>query len=227
MCQTDNELIVEGESVSSISKLDNDRFQCIEYNMITKELKLSERKRNESQFHNLNLSESQSWRIIDQSSKGFRWEGLCVHNSSCGYGNLFNDDNELMYRGVMINDKKECFGTEYYPGLGLVEYIGCYCNNERHGFGLMYGCKGDLLYEGEFLCGNGDYDKCIKIENMNCDDSCIHNWIEELLIGDNCFVETNVDIILNGWMYLKVLSIGNSSFRSVNSLSLNSMMIYD
>ena len=113
--------------------------------------------------------------------------GRSSYDNPFGYGSLYNSSNELIYRGVMINDKKECFGIDFFSGLNQIEYIGCYYNNERHGFGKLYDRKGELMYEGDWMFGSNDYDKNQNVILKNIDnDRIVHRFIHELVIDEGC-----------------------------------------
>ena len=55
-----------------------------------------------------------------------------------GYGNVYNEDNNLIYSGVVFKGKKVCFGEEFYPDTETVEYRGVFVNDLRHGKGCIY-----------------------------------------------------------------------------------------
>ena len=122
----------------------------------------------------------------------------------------------------MIGNSKECFGIDFYPGFDLIEYIGCYNNNKRHGFGMLYDRKGELIYEGDWLCGSKDYEKNENVILKDLDHSRIVNsLIHELVIGEGCGVSYKGDLRLCGFVNLERIVVKNNSFVNVNSLEIS------
>ena len=177
---------------------------------------------NTTLLHPISVSNSriESNCVIDISNDGKRWEGSCLNGSPFGYGSLFNSSNELIYQGVMIKDKKECFGIEFYPDLSQIEYIGCYWNNERHGFGMLYNRKGELVYEGDWLCGSNDYEKNVILKSID-NDRIVHSLIHELVIDEGCGNDYEGDLLLCGFDYLDRIVVRKNSFQNVNSLKIS------
>ena len=214
-----------GEWIISIHKNENGGYDRFEYNMKTNELK-------ESEGDGFVSSDLKSECVIDVSDYGMRFEGSCLYHSPLGYGSLYNTSNELMYRGVMIDDKKECFGIEFYADLGQIEYIGCYCNNQRHGFGMLYDRKGELIYEGDWLCGSNDYEKNMILKDVG-NDRIVHSLIHELVIDEGCGNDYKDDLLLCGFDNLERLVVKKNSFQNVNCFKvsancvLNSIEIED
>lgn len=141
----ENRIIVNGEWIINISKNEQGGLKRYDYNLRTKELKMSRRENRESHFIPIPISDIQSNSVVDVRNNDVCIEGDCLSNCPFGYVCLMNESNELIYQGVMINDKKEYFGTDFYPGLGSVEYCGCYWNDQRHGFGMLFDRKGELV----------------------------------------------------------------------------------
>ena len=212
-----NCLSIKEEWISSVVISDK-VVKTYRYNIKTKETTVAD-------HGELALSfsfDSHYYAITDMNNNGMRWEGIVKIDSPCGYGSLYNDDNKLIYRGVMIGDKKECFGIDFYPGLEKIEYIGCYCNNERHGFGILYDGKGELIYEGDWFCGSNDYDK---IENVILkdvgNDRIVHSLIHELVIDKGCGNDYKGDLRLCGFVNLERIVVKKNSFQNVNSLEIS------
>ena len=213
-------LVISKQWINSISKLKDKSIQQVDFNLKTKEVRISKKDRNEYENISSSISNMESVSMIDVSNDGLRWEGDCSNNSPLGYGSLYNNDNELIYRGVMIGDKKECFGIDFYPGLDIVEYIGCYWNNERHGFGMLYDRKGELVYEGDFICGSSVYDKNVILKNLDNDNN-VHSLIHELVIDEECGNDYEGDLRLCGFVNLERIVVKKNSFQNVNSLEIS------
>ena len=220
-------VIIEGEWIISVLENQNEGYTRIEFNINTKETKLKKKENWESNYNSVDLFIIQSKSLLDLSNEGMRWEGRCLNDTPFGYGILYNKYNEMIYQGVMIGNRKECFGTDFYQDLGLVEYCGCYWNNKRHGFGMSYDRKGELLYEGDYLLGSSEYEKIMRIDDDCIDMDSIHHLTEELIIGDKCFMDMQKDLVIENWNCLNCVKIGEQSFKNVHGLVLSSMMIDD
>ena len=188
---------------------------------------------------------------MDISNEGIRLEGSCLNGSPFGPVCLMNESNELIYRGVMIRDKKECFGIDFYPDLNEIEYIGCYYNNDRHGFGMLYDRNGELLYEGDFLRGSSKFETSVILQGIDdidieedemdddsgndddddgsleivngFEDTSVHNLIHELVIEEYYGNEFYGDLLLCGFANLERLVV-KESFQNVKRTVMNSMI---
>lgn len=92
-----------------------------------------------------------SFGILDLTACGDRWEGSVLHNQPCGWGEFYDSENQLEYRGFMYKDRRVCFGSIFYPDLGRLEYEGMLCNGQKWGYGSLYDRKANLLQEGMWL----------------------------------------------------------------------------
>ena len=206
--------------IRSVSKSNDNELECFDYNLITKELKMSKRANMYSDFISEPIFNIQTNSVIDLSNNGMRFEGSSRNNSPFGYIRLINNLNEVVYQGVMINNKKECFGIDFYPGVSIVEYCGCYWNNERHGFGMLYDRKGNLMYEGDFIRGRIDYETNVMLKNID-NDRIVHSLIHELVIEEGCGNDYEGDVLLCGFDNLERVVVKKNSFRNVNSIKIS------
>ena len=195
------------------------------------------------QFGDISYSEQQSARVeegIVDLGHGSRFEGLVLRDEKegkigipFGYGEMYDDDGLLLYKGIMINWKRFGYGTSYHDN-GLIEYEGYWCNDNRFGSGKVYDRSGKLVKECEWVDGiegdidyegNGSEPLNMGIKHMKLTDNCVLvdwdiSWLlnlESIEIGDGCFgsVET---FKIDGLNRLKSLKIG---LRSFNSLQYN------
>ena len=144
---------------------------------------------------------------------GDRWEGCCLNGIPIGNGKIYNSNNKLVYRGFMYNNKKVCYGEEYYEDSNVVEYRGCFMNGLRHGCGCLYDRKENLLYEGNWIFDKNN-DFTMNIPDNCDDDKMISCLLKELIIGENCYNNME-ELIIHDFPYLERLEIGNNSFTSV------------
>ena len=226
----DQGLSISKEWISCISKAKDETFQRTDFNLNTKKVTVSKRDKNGSGYIPVSLPTMGSVTAIDVSNSGLRWEGPCLNNLPFGYGSMYNSSNELIYRGVMIGDKKECFGIDYYPGLNKTKYCGCYWNNERHGFGMLYDRKGELLYEGDWLYDLNDNTMNQKVVLKDlANDRIVHSLIRELVIGEGCGKDYKGDLVLNGLGFPNLTSITTESYSFYHKtrLRLESTLIND
>ena len=211
-------LFFYGEWITSITKCKYGAFKRYDYNLRTKELKISKKERKEPEFILIETPYIHSNSTVAASIDGTRIEGCCMNNSPSGYVCLMNVSNELKYEGVMIDDKKECFGIEFYPDLSQIKYIGCYWNNERHGFGMLYDRKGELMYEGDWLFDSSVFERKVTLQVA---DYGFHNLIQELVIDEGCGNEFKGDLKLCGFGYLEKLVVKKKSLQNAKSLQIS------
>ena len=145
-----------------------------------------------------------------------------------GYGEMYNDDGNLLYNGIMINWKRFGHGTSYHDN-GLKEYEGYWCDDNRLGSGIVFDRYGKLVKECfwvngiesdiEEYAGNGSEPLNIGIKHLKLTNNCVlADWdvslllnLESIEIGNECFgsVKTFQIDELNR---LKTIKIGNNSF---------------
>ena len=115
------------------------------------------------QFGGISYNEEQSTRVVEgivDLDHGSRFEGLVLTDEKegkmgipFGYGEMYDDDGLLLYKGIMINWKRFGYGTSYHDN-GLMEYEGyCYNENNRFGKGILYDRSGKLVKERFWVNG--------------------------------------------------------------------------
>ena len=68
--------------------------------------------------------------ILSNVYTGERWEGDCIDEAPCGWGDFYNSDNIVIYSGFRYGDKNICYGTYFYPDIlnGKIQFVS-YKNN--------------------------------------------------------------------------------------------------
>ena len=81
-------------------------------------------------------------------------------------GKEYNDDDDLIFEGEYLNDKRNGNGKEDDTNSGKLIFEGDYLNGERNGKGKEINFNRDITFEGEYLNGkrNG---KGIEYHNFN------------------------------------------------------------
>lgn len=92
----------------------------------------------------------------------------------------------------------------------------------RHGYGVLYNRKEELIYEGDYFLGNMNMEKGILFESTSIDEDSVDSLCEELIIHFNCFNSLYYEVKISGWKNLKCLNIGNRCFISTGKLILES-----
>ena len=166
--------------------------------------------------------------IVDLDS-GTRFEGRLLIEDKIGipfgFGEMYDDDGKLMYKGIMINWKRFGYGVNYHDN-GEKEYEGYWCNDNRFGNGKVFDRKNRLIrncawcygkesdnYEGD---GEAVYLGVTRLSlNSNCKwkvfEISLLESLEYLTIGDDCcsIVKT---FRVTGLTKLKSIFIGKNSF---------------
>ena len=189
------------------------------------------------QIGNISYNEEQSERVVEgivDLDHGTRFEGLVLKDEKegqngipFGYGEMYDDDGLLLYKGIMINWQRFGYGTSYHDN-GLVEYEGYWCDDNRFRIGKVYDRYGKLVNECEWYNGiesdtdyEGDGSKPlnIRIKHLKLTDNCVLvdwdvSWflnLESVEIGDNSFGSVKT-FKIDGLNRLKTIKIGNNSF---------------
>ena len=189
-------------------------------------------------FGDISNSEEQSI-IVEEGivdlDHGSRFEGKVLKDEKedkmgipFGYGEIYDDDGLLLYKGIMINWKRFGYGTSYHDN-GLKEYEGYWCDDNRFGIGKVYDRYGKLVNECEWVNGiesdiedyEGDGSEPLNIgmKHLKLTDNCVLvdwdvSWflnLESIEIGDDCF-ESVQTFQIDGLNRLKTIKIGNNSF---------------
>ena len=193
------------------------------------------------QFGDISYSEEQSTRVVEgivDLDHGSRFEGLILTDDKegkmgipFGYGEMYDDDGLLLYKGIMINWKRFGYGTSYHD-TGLKEYEGYWCDDNRFGSGIVYDRYGNLVKECEWYNGiesdtdyegNGSEPLNMGIKHLKLTNNCVLvdwdvSWfmnLESIEIGDDCFKSVQT-FQIDGLNRLKTIKIGNNSFTQKN-----------
>ncbi|CBK23952.2 uncharacterized protein [Blastocystis hominis] len=185
----------------------------------------------------ISYNEEQSIEVVEEGivdlDHGSRFEGLVLTENKFGvpfgYGEMYDDDGFLVYKGIMINWKRFGYGSSYHNN-GCIEYEGYWCDDNRFGIGKVYGRKGEFVKECMWCNGiesdiyekyEGDGSKPMNIEmkHLKLSDNCVLvdwdvSWfsnLESIEIGDECF-ESVQTFQIDGLNRLKTIKIGSNSF---------------
>ena len=165
----------------------------------------------------VNLSGLQHNQIVDLSMEGDRWEGDVLNNSPCGWGVLFDKNNERVYEGFRIGEANVCYGRTYYADIPRVEYEGEWCDGVRWGRGVLFDRNGVVVYDGEWL-NDAPLEKAVEIGSASV---LLHNHIEELRVSDRCCNDEGLrELDLRGFVNLRKWSVGNECFENVKKVKL-------
>ena len=186
------------------------------------------------QFGDISYDEEQSTRVeegIVDLDHGTRFEGLVLKEGKMGipfgYGEMYDDNGLLLYKGIMINWKRFGYGTSYHDN-GLVEYEGYWCDDNRFGIGKVYDRYGKLVNECFWVNGiesiinyegNGSEPLNMGMKHLKLTDNCVlDNWdvswllnLESIEIGNNCFKSVQT-FKIDGLNRLKTIKIGINLF---------------
>ena len=188
------------------------------------------------QIGHISYNEEQSTRVVEgivDLDHGSRFEGLVLKDEKegkigipFGYGEMYDDDGLLLYKGIMINWKRFGYGTSYHDN-GLKEYEGYWCDDNRFGSGKVYDRYGKLVkecfwvngIESDIYKGDGSEPLNMGMKHLKLtDNSVLDDWdvslllnLESIEIGNDCFGSVQT-FKINGLNRLKTIKIGNNSF---------------
>ena len=196
------------------------------------------------QIGDISYNEEQSIVVegIVDLDHGSRFEGLVLTDEKegkigipFGYGEMYDDDGLLLYKGIMINWKRFGYGTSYHDN-GLIEYEGYWCDDNRFGSGKVYDRYGKFVKECEWvngiesdICYEGDGSEPLNIvmKHLKLTDNCVlKDWdvswflnLESIEIGNDCFGSVQT-FKIDGLNQLKSLKIGDNSFIMIGVIIL-------
>ena len=203
------------------------------------------------QIGDISNDEEQSTRVeegIVDLDHGSRFEGLVLKDERegkigipFGYGEMYDNDGLLVYKGIMINWKRFGYGTSYHDN-GLIEYEGYWCDDNRFGSGKVFDLSGNLVKECEWVNGiesdihidyegDGSEPMNIEMKHLKLTDNCVlADWdvswllnLESIEIGNDCFGSVQ-RFKIDGLNRLKTINIGNNSFTQKNISEGNGSM---
>ena len=190
------------------------------------------------QIGHISYNEEQSTRVVEEGivdlDHGSRFEGLVLKDEKegkigipFGYGEMYDDDGLLLYKGIVINWQRFGYGTSYHDN-GLKEYEGYWCDDNRFGIGKVFDRYGKLVKECEWVNGiesdvyEGDGSEPLNMgmKHLKLTDNCVLidwdvSWLSNLKsieIGNKYF-ESVSTFQIDGLNRLKTIKIGNKSFR--------------
>ena len=135
--------------VNGVSRLEDGMI--VEYGSRGRIVRVDVNKKELLEVEGVDLSEMKHNEILDLSVEGDRWEGDVLNGNPCGWGVLFDKNNERVYEGFRIDEKNVCYGRTYYSDISRLEYEGEWCDGGRWGRGVQYDRNGVVVYDGEWL----------------------------------------------------------------------------
>ena len=104
-------LVVKGKNVVYEDWSNDDNLICIRVNLDRGEIVLSKWNDEMNDFERSEES-IEYGQTIDLSDEGDRWEGGCLNGEPIGNGILFDGNNRIVYKGLVYDGKKVCYGEE-------------------------------------------------------------------------------------------------------------------
>lgn len=177
--------------------------------------------------------------IVDLTSKGNRWEGSTLDNKPYGFGEYYNEEGILTYKGCMLEDQCMCFGIRYFEDTMDISYVGMFYKGQRWGKGMQYDRQGRIVYDGVWIA-----DKQVPLQlyaKRSSQLSGVHTQLERITIdiirgnmkpslaissyfdhleyltfGPNSLLPV-IDMQIDNLVCLKGIKFGEGSFNSLNS----------
>lgn len=109
-----------------------------------------------------------------------------LNHQPCGWGVLYDSDNRMVYEGFQIGSKSVCYGRSYYQDIQKVEYEGGLCNGCRWGEGTLYDRNGAVVYKGQWMNDEHEFEKSVVLERYDGGFPMLHSLITYLGIDPRC-----------------------------------------
>ena len=159
--------------------------------------------------------------ILDNDD-GSRWEGEICLSRSCGQGEEYDCENNLVYRGIEVNNHREGYGTSFFPDIHppQVEYEGEWSSGLRQGYGSLYDRNGELIRSGLWF-----QDEPAQMSVTIASDKepiLFSTIIEELVIGSETCNSLEV-INISHCEKLKRFIVNSGSCRCIKRLDISAM----
>lgn len=160
--------------------------------------------------------------IVDLSDAGNRWEGMALGRKPCGYGEYYNSEGVLTYKGFMIDDQCVGFGIQYFEDIGTISYEGTFCNGQRWGKGIQYDRQGHVVYNGVWIA---DKQAPPMLYAKRSDQlSSLHTQLERITI-DIIHGDIKPSLTISSFFgHLEHLAFGSSSLLSVTDVQIDNLM---
>lgn len=158
--------------------------------------------------------------ILDLTACGERWEGYVLNDQPCGWGEFYDDENQLVYRGFMYKDHRVCYGSIFYPDLGILEYEGMLCNGKKWGYGSLYDRTANLIQKGRWL-DDAHVGTSLFIP-LSASLSGLHTLLKSIVLnsGSSNLPKT---LTLENYSQLQSLVFGPNSFPHTKQLVIRQM----
>ena len=125
------------------------------------------------------------WEILDKDN-GERWEGFSYRGSPCGYGEYYDENNYLVYRGMCVDFYWEGYGKSYFPRMvgnkPQLASEGMWCHGSLLGLADRFDLFGNSLLKG-LLLNQEMYEFSLVISGS--DFSMVSCFLEELVVANN------------------------------------------
>lgn len=155
-------------------------------------------------------NEIQPNQILNLSDEGDRWEGDVIQEKPCGWGVLYDADNNKVYEGFRMGDVNSCYGRCFYSDIGKKEYEGQICDGKRWGRGTQYDRNEKTVFDGEWM----DDDRLQPAVVFSTASQLLHNHIEELTFSANCCNEPDLkEVSFRCFTHVRSLTIHDNSFK--------------
>ena len=163
--------------------------------------------------------------VWDLNDEGERWEGDILYDSPCGWGVLYDKDNNIAYEGFCFSDEYSCYGRRYYSDIQRVEYEGGWCEGKRWGIGIQYDRNGVTVFEGEWIHDEHLMNTLMVTPETTLDYYyLIHNRLEILEVADGSCSENDIPALnLHYLVNLKQLKIGSLCFSNAEDVIIVDM----
>lgn len=142
-------------------------------------------KDNSGYDHIINGNQIEKGVTLDVNERGKRWEGDSYKGLPYGWGTLWDEGNNIKFRGFMFGDRYYGYGTLYASGLLTKEYEGDWCNGKRHGKGTLYNRQEDVVYSGVYVNDDTAQEPSIHVTKQK-ELGIITNVVETILIDNLC-----------------------------------------
>ena len=168
------------------------------------------------------LDVDSEYEIIDLTDSGVRWEGEVRKSNRgiCGWGQMYDENNNTVYSGFCIDGVYTIFGSFYQADVHTVSYTGMIDEGVPFGLGQKFDRSSNLISEGIYI-RDQLVESPTKVPEVVDSSFLISYHVESLDLSDYtfCYMPCNFSCFPH---LLKIKGSTNTFFR-VQSLILEDL----
>ena len=215
----ENSLVVSGNTCFHYEQYGDDRIRLIECDVEKKSMTVKTRKEKSNNWNSMDENDFENQVSIDIDDENNRWEGDSCFGKPCGYGCMYNTENQLIYCGFLLDVMKVCYGVIFYGDIGTIQYMGNFYKGCKHGYGKLYDRDQNVVFEGNWVNNHPLLSTNITLSGK-FNENEIHYGLEYLYLDDSCEWKLPYFMICY-FSHLKKLQVNQRCIQNVSKFQIH------